>query len=336
MLSTMELIKGSKVFEAITAAEWDALAVQGMTDTPFQRYAYQKAWWTHLGPGELYTIIVREDDTGKLTGIAPFYIQNGVVQFNGSKEETDYLDIIAAEQNAEAVWTAVFDCLCSSDFPTWQSVDLHCLPAASPSLEIVPRLVASRGFILSQNGVCEVCPVIPLEGSFEDYLMNIDKKQRHEIRRKLRRADGADATLEIIGPDDDLHAAVDEFLELLQKSSPDKEEWLSEGRTAVFHEVAEAAMQAEMLQLMFMRINGERCAALFNFIYNGRTWVYNSGLDMSKHSHLSLGVVLTSYAIEYAAERGFQTFDFLRGDETYKYRFGAQDTEIYQLTIQKE
>lgn len=336
MLNTMELITGSKVFEAITAADWDALAQQGMTNTPFQSHAYQKIWWSHLGNGELHTIIVRDDLTGELKGIVPLYLQDGVLQFNGSKEETDYLDIIATEQDAELVWTAVFDCLCSSEFPTWQMLDLHCIPSASSTREIVPRLTANRGFLLSKNEVEEVCPVIPLGGSFEDYLMSIDKKQRHEIRRKLRRAAGGGAELEIIGREDDLHAAVDDFLALLQKSTPDKSEWLDGGRTAVFHELAAAALQAGTLLLMFMRVNGERYSALFNFDYNGRIWVYNSGLNISQYDNLSLGVVLTSHAIELAAEKGHHTFDFLRGNETYKYRFGAQDTEIYQLTIERQ
>jgi CelD/BcsL family acetyltransferase involved in cellulose biosynthesis len=51
---------------------------------------------------------------------------------------------------------------------------------------------------------------------------------------------------------------------------------------------------------------------------------------------LSLGVVLTAKAIEHAIENGRSTFDFLRGNETYKYRFGAKDTEIYRLAISRE
>ena len=90
-----------------------------------------------------------------------------------------------------------------------------------------------------------------------------------------------------------------------------------------------------MLQLMFMEVEGEKAAALFNFDYNGRTWVYNSGLDPDAFGRLSLGVVLSSLAIEKAIELSHNTFDFLRGDEQYKYRFGAQDTEIFRLIVEK-
>jgi CelD/BcsL family acetyltransferase involved in cellulose biosynthesis len=44
-------------------------------------------------------------------------------------------------------------------------------------------------------------------------------------------------------------------------------------------------------------------------------------------------VVITAKAIELAIENGRTTFDFLRGNETYKYRFGAKDTKIYRQQI---
>ena len=334
MLMTMNLLVGADVFAAVSAAEWDALAEGSMTDTPFQRHAYQQAWWKHLGVGELYTVVVR-DGQDKLIGLAPFYVRDGVVQFNASKEESDYLDIITKAEDAEVVWTAVLDCLCSEAFPAWQALDCHCIPSASPTLQILPRLADGRGFILS-TAEEEVCPIIPLTGDFEEYLASIDKKQRHEIRRKMRKAEGNGGELEVIGKGDDLPAAVDDFLRLLQLSMQEKADWLTDGRRALFHEVAQAALAADMLQLMFMRVDGRRYSALFNFIYHNRTWVYNSGLDMREHDNLSLGVVLSSNAIQLAAEAGFSEFDFLRGNETYKYRFGAHDTHIYRMEMRKE
>jgi hypothetical protein len=65
-----ELYNGASVFDAL-ATEWDELAARGMTDTPFQRLAYQRAWWQHLGPenATLHTIALR-DDNGTLNGLA--------------------------------------------------------------------------------------------------------------------------------------------------------------------------------------------------------------------------------------------------------------------------
>lgn len=327
-----ELVRGDAIFTAVSASEWDELAEASMTKTPFQRHAYQQTWWRHLGIGDLLTIVVR-DEQENLLGLAPFFVHDGTLFFNASKEETDYLDIICRAEEAEMVWTAVLDCLCSDVCPAWDALQLHCVPADSPTREILPRLAASRGFVFSEERD-EVCPVITLEGDFEAYLNSINKKQRHEIRRKMRRAH--EVEFEVIGAEDDVTTAVDDFLRLLQLSTPEKEAWLNDGRRALFHELIPTMLQDNLLELLFANVRGERHAALLNFTYNDRTWVYNSGLDMSQHSHLSLGVVLSAHAIERATQRGYHTFDFLRGDETYKYRFGAEDTEIFCLHIQRE
>lgn len=324
-----EYIPGEEAFSRL-AAEWDGLVGQSMTNTPFQHLAYQRGWWSHLHPenGSLHTVAVRHAD-GRLLGIGCFYLIGGVLYFNGCVEETDYLDLITAANEAEAAWTAVFDRLCQPDFPAWQSMDLCNVPQASPTRQILPRLGEANGFSFAE-AVHEVCPIIPLPETFEAYLEGIDSKQRREINRKLRRANGAGVTMHIVTPDDDLAQAVDDFLGLLQMSTFEKREWLHEGRRALFHDTARSAQAAGTLQLLFLEVNGRKAAGLFNFDYDGRIWVYNSGLDSSSFSSLSLGVVITAKAIEHAIANGRQVFDFLRGNETYKYRFGAQDTTVYR------
>lgn len=330
----VQLIHGDSVFDQL-AQEWDTLARRGITNTPFQHHAYQKAWWCHLQPNgaTLHTITTRTD-AGELTGIACLYVYDGLVHFNGCVEETDYLDVIAAEADTEAVWTAVFRNLMSDEFPAWHTIDFCNVPAASISRQIVPRLAAEHNLQYNES-VYEVCPIITLPDSFETYLEMIDSKQRREVRRKLRRAYGADAQLVIVGSDDNVETAVDDFLDLLGKSTFEKRDWLNEGRRAVFHATAKAAQADGSLLLMFMEVNGRKASALFNFDYNGTILVYNSGLDPAAFGQLSLGEVLTAKAIEWAIENGRTAFDFLRGDEAYKYRFGAQDTMIYKLHLQK-
>ncbi len=329
-LST-EIIKGDAVF-ILLADEWDPLVEKSMTHTPFQYLSYQKAWWDHLQPenSELNTVVVRDD--GELIGIACLYVMDDLVHFNGCVEETDYLDVITAEENAEMVWTAVFNTLCSPEYPEWELLELCNIPAESPSRTIIPKLAGQQSYTFEET-VNEVCPIIDLPATFDEYLAQIDGKQRREIKRKLRRANGAGAELVIIGPEDDIDEAVDEFLTLLRKSTFEKRDWLTDGRCAMFHDAAKAAMEAGILQLLFMEVNGRKAATLFNFDYDGRIWVYNSGLDPEAFGNLSLGVVLTAKAIELAIENGRKTFDFLRGDEIYKYRFGAKDTYIYRLNV---
>lgn len=327
-----EIIHGSEVFETL-ATEWDALVDRSMTATPFQLLAYQKAWWTHLGPGDLHTIAVRGEND-KLSTIACFYLLDGTLYFNGCVEETDYLDLISSAETAPSAWECVFDALEGPSFPRWQALNLCNVPEASRSRDLLEALAERRGYQFHSE-VQEVCPVIDLPGSFDEYLMDLDKKQRHEIRRKLRRAKAASAHAHVVDEDEDLDAAVEDFLRLLQLSMQEKDDWLNEGRRAVFHDVAHAAQRDGYLQLLFLRRDSDNAAGLYNFDYKGRIWVYNSGFDIVEFGHLSPGVVLTAASIKLAIEAQRSSFDFLRGDEAYKYRFGAHDTRIYRLEISR-
>lgn len=315
--------------------EWDALAGQSMTDTPFQSLAFQQSWWRHLQPAtaSLHTLVGRQED-GSLAVIASLFLHEGCLHFNGCVEETDYLDLIVREKDAEAGWTAVLRHLLQPDFPAWQTAQLCNVPAASPTRTILSNLAGQHGLEYHEE-VIEVCPIIPLPATFEAYLEMLDSKQRREISRKLRRADAAGAYLRQIGPEDDLTQAVDDFLTLLQLSTFEKRDWLNDGRRAVFHETAQSALAAGTLQLLFIEIEGRKAATLFNFDYKDRVWVYNSGLDPAAFGALSPGVVLTAKAVELAIENGRSKFDFLRGSESYKYQFGAQDSEIYRITLRK-
>lgn len=331
---TPQIIFGNTVFEEL-ANEWDSVADRGMTDTPFQRLAYQRAWWNHLHPtnSTLVSVAIR-DKSEKLQAIGCFYNLDGVLYFNGCVEETDYLDLIVSEEFAAEAWHLVLECLMSFEDPAWSQLSLCNIPESSPSRVVLVELCKQYALSLHEE-VIEVCPTIPLPNSFEAYLDMLDSKQRREISRKLRRAEAAGMQTRITRPEDDLQEAVQTFLDLLQKSTFEKRDWLNDGRRAVFQEVAKAASESGTLQLMFTELEDRPAAAIFNFDYKNRIWVYNSGLDPALFSSLSPGVVLTATAIEQAIQLGRAEFDFLRGSEEYKYRFGAVDTRIYRLMIDR-
>jgi CelD/BcsL family acetyltransferase involved in cellulose biosynthesis len=327
-----EIIIGDSAFQQL-ANEWDDLASSGMTDTPFQTLAYQRAWWARLQPTDSHLVtIATRNNGGELVGVGCFFNDDGALHFNGCVEESDYLDLIAPAEHAAEVWNATLDCLEMAGGPPWQALELCNIPAASPTRSLLPPIARSRGYSFEED-LIEVCPVIVLPDSFDAYLEGLESKQRRELSRKLRRAEGAEVTTVVVGPEDDLRAEVESFLDLLQKSTYEKRDWLNSGRRAMFHDVAQAAQDAGTLQLMFTAVEGRRAAALFNFDYKDRIWVYNSGLDPAAFAALSPGVVLTATAIEQAIKLGRKEFDFLRGDEEYKYRFGAVDTHIYRLRI---
>jgi CelD/BcsL family acetyltransferase involved in cellulose biosynthesis len=201
-----EIIHGSKVFDVLRN-EWDELVGRSMTNTPFQSLAYQRSWWHNLGEGDLFTITIRES-TENLIAIGCFYLRDGTIYFNGCIEETDYLDLLASTTLAETAWEVILECLDSTGFPSWNDLDLCNVPEISPTNTILRDLSRRRGYEFSLEEF-DVCPVIALPDTFDAYLANLPKKQRHEIRRKVRRADSAGARVSIAESGRELASNVD-------------------------------------------------------------------------------------------------------------------------------
>ena len=84
-----------------------------------------------------------------------------------------------------------------------------------------------------------------------------------------------------------------------------------------------------------MEINGEKAAAYLSFDFGNRLWVYNSAID-PRFNALSPGWVLLGYLLRWAIENKRAAFDFLRGGEDYKFRFGAAAEKIFRVQVSRQ
>lgn len=331
----VEAYTTTKVFDELKT-EWNGLLKNSVTNTPFSTYEWHKHWWEAYHPGDLWILTFR-DEHNCLRGIASFFIKmddsgHRSVHFVGCEDVTDYLDILVDRDYQQAVYQSLADAFVSHR-EQFDSLDLCNIPAESPTCSLFPQILAEKGLAVNAQQQ-EVCPVIPLPDTFDDYLEMLDKKQRKEIQRKLRRAQGQGDSLNwyVVNSDYDINAETEKFLALMTASHPEKAQFLNDQQhQTFFRNIVPAAAEAGWLQLNFLEIAGEAVAAYFNFDYNNHIWVYNSGLEPGKAAALSPGIVLLVYNIEYAIQQGREVFDFLRGDEQYKYRMGGQDTLIYNL-----
>jgi CelD/BcsL family acetyltransferase involved in cellulose biosynthesis len=191
-----------------------------------------------------------------------------------------------------------------------------------------------RGWQYTQE-LLQHCPYIRLPGDWEQYIGGIDKKQRHEIRRKMRRAEEQEIPVSwyIAENGAQLEKEVEGFLDLMA-CDPDKAKFLTPAMRSQMHTIAQAAHKAGWLQLAFIEVNGEKAAAYLNFDYMNHIWVYNSGLGF-RFTGLSLGWVLLSHLLQWANENKRESFDFMRGDEQYKYRFGAIDRRVIRAVVRR-
>lgn len=320
------------------ADEWDDLLHRSAADTVFLTLGFQRIWWRYLGEGDLRIVTFR--DGGALVGIAPLFLSTDmggqrVLKIVGGVEVADYLDLIVAQGREEEVYAVLLGYLTWPEASDWDVLDLCNVHQDSPTLAMMPALAEARGWSTSVAKE-DVCPVAKLPGSWDEYLQMLKKKHRHELRRKLRRAEAHERLRwYIVGPGQDMYTEVEAFLDLMAASTPDKEAFLTPQVRSFFRELALVMYDAGWLQLVFLEIAGQRAAAYFNFVYDNRVMVYNSGLDWQSFPGLSTGIVLAAYSIRHAIEQGRDAFDFMQGDERYKYQLGGQDVEVRRLTVCK-
>ena len=332
-----QVYKDVSVFQELKS-EWNDLLKRSVTDTLFLTWEWQSVWWQYLGTGQLCVITVRDDD-GTLIGIAPLFQETWrdgktkSVSLIGCVDVSDYLDLIVARGHEERVYTALGDVLASSDFPTWESgLHLCTIPGSSPTNTQFKAMVEARGWKTDWH-LHDVAPVVDLPETWEAYLETLDKKQRHEVRRKLRRVEEIDNKWYSIDVSSPIDGAIQDFIELHKKSRPDKHVFMAPHMQEFFVNMARQLHPHGWLQLDFLEIDGVRAAAILNFVYQNDVLVYNSGYDPIQYGALSPGIVLFARSIQDAITAKHRRFDFLRGNEEYKYRFGAHDTSIYELHV---
>ncbi|MBK8050654.1 MAG: GNAT family N-acetyltransferase [Anaerolineales bacterium] len=298
----------------VLAAEWNPLLQRSRFESFFLTHEWQTTWWAELGRGDLWIVAFRNSVTGCLVGIAPLYhslITEGPdtgrpwLHLVGCLEVSDYLDLIVERGWEGPVFGAFATWLMSPDAPKWDGIDLCNLPEASLTYRDLPPLFAAAG---CQTEIFQedTAPQFALPRRYEDYLQEmVEKKQRHEIRRKQRRAEReAEIGLYLVGPEHVLEAEVDDFVALQRASREDKADFMTPEMRRFFSAVARRMLDAGHLRLFFLTINGEKAAALFAFEYDRRFWLYTSGYDPAAYAQLSPGWVLLGYIIQYAIASG--------------------------------
>lgn len=342
IIAPMELvlIENIEAWGALQPA-WNQLMERSGTANPFLEYWYLRTWWEHLGGGEWPVAesrlaIAAGYEDGVLKAIAPFFISQKeghptALRFIGQIEVTDYLDFIAEEGALEEFLSALFDLIFEQDRFGVKKVSLANLRNGSPSLPVLARIAEEKGLSYEAQ-ILQPAPVISLPRDWEDYLQSLSKKQRHEMRRKERNAEQNFDTRLVFAPKDaDIEQEMREFLELM-RNEVNKQQFLSEGTENFLIDLAHKANQRGKLLLCHLYLNGEKAAAYFTFLSDRKLLVYNTGWN-PRFLKASPGWVLLGKLVRWAIENGLDEVDLMRGDEDYKYRFGAQDRHVVGVVI---
>jgi CelD/BcsL family acetyltransferase involved in cellulose biosynthesis len=358
---------------SIGRAIWDSMAARSPWTTPFSRWPFQRAWWEAYGSTAHDDTLLVEDPGGAPIGIVPLMhrhfsepddaatateLRHGTeppltalaprakVTFFGASYHADYATILCAPADLLDVGVAVAGVMAApepaGDHPEpWDAIDLRRLRCADPAVDALAAAFGDRevaeGWTLNVERE-DVCPVVtvPEGADLDGFLATLDKKARHEIRRKVRRAEAVGEILLVDSADplDDLPL----FIDLHQRRWGDHGLFPdSDGghRSRIFfRRLFEEHATVDGLRLSFLWIGGRRVGAAVWFDAGPTAYHYNAGLDPDARD-LSPGVVMVERFVRRAIDEGTRRLDFLRGDEPYKYEWGAVDEPIVRLLVRR-
>lgn len=308
-------------------AEWRDLARGGPTAI-FASPSWLRTWWGEFG-GDREMVLLAARDEGQLAGVIPLMRDGNTLSFAGNTKVCDYMDFPCIPGREPELLEALFRSL--GEEP-WDGLSLWAMREDSPALAALPAVCAGLGHSLASEAE-DVCPVIELPGDWEEYLSSLGKKDRHELRRKLRKLPQAGRVdLECIDTPDAIESALDDFLRMLRESRSDKAAFMTPEMERFFRSLAVAVTQEGVAEMLFLRLGGVRTAGVLCFRAEDEVLLYNSGYDPT-YSAYSVGLLSKALALKRAIEQGMARFDFLRGHERYKYELGARDTTVYRATI---
>ena len=317
--------------EVVGSEAWEALHAGSALRSPFLSWAWQREWLAVFGEGRRLELRTVTDDAGRLLAALPLVeIAPDRLMLAGGADVSDYLDLLARAGQEAAAWSALLEAR-AAERATWE---LHAVPGGSPTVGALPALAAGMGLRAAAE-IEERCPVLALPETWDAFLAALPKKHRHELTRKIRRferevPDGRvvwESTPEGIG------RRLDDFLALHRASREGKAKFMDARMERFFRSAIAALAASGGARLALLERPDGAMAAFVTLEWNGTVGLYNSGFAPA-HAALSPGLVLLAHVVRDALERGFRRFDFLRGEERYKYEFGPSPEPVYLVTLE--
>jgi len=292
--------------------------------------AWLKVWWQELGTGaELYLGTVRQGE--RVIGIAPLLVREGRASLIGSTDVCDYLDFVVAPGRERDFFNVLLDDLREKGI---NQLDLRPLRPDSTVLTYLVSIAQNRGYEV----LCypeDVSLELDLPSTWDEYLAILTAKQRHEVRRKLRRlAEAGKAYYHFVEDSVAVHDAMDVFLKMFTDSRTDKAVFLTAQMESFFRSLVANMAEAGLLRLGILELDTLPTAMVMCFDYNDCMYLYNSAYS-PQYNSLSVGLLCKVLCIKESIQEGKKRFDFLKGGETYKYHLGGGEVPLYscQITI---
>ena len=265
----------------------------------------------------------------KAIGFAPLQVTKETASFIGSADVCDYLDFVIAPGREQDFFKVLLDDLREKGI---SKLDLRPLRYDSTALTQLVGIAQNRGYEVLCHPE-DVSLELDLPPTWNEYLAILKAKQRHEVRRKLRRLwETGSAEHHCVEIGREVEDYLDIFLQLFSLSRDEKASFMNPKMESFFRSLAKAMAEIGLLRLGILQLDKVPAAMTMGFDYNGSHYLYNSAYD-PQFNHLSVGLLCKILCLKESIEKGRKKWNFLKGGEPYKYQLGGQEVPLYSCQI---
>jgi CelD/BcsL family acetyltransferase involved in cellulose biosynthesis len=313
--------------------DWKRLFLKSSKVTPFQSWEWNYAVIKEFTSSEKPKIIAGYNKKNEIVGIAPFKLSNHafssikILEFIGSGP-SDYLDFIVDEEYRLSFSIKVFNFIRNSK--EWNILNLISLK------EETRNLVAC--FLPVEISSQMVCPCIDLPDTMHEYEKEINKRELKNIKKQLRKLLPENRlTYVITKSPENLKENINCFMELHQrrhKSKGERGKFCTKTRRERFLHMSKLLCEAGMLSIEMLKIDSVIASINFILVLNNKKYNYLSGMN-PVFSQFKPGKLLIYYMVEDAIKKGYKVFDFMQGDEEYKYFWTNKEIQLYSAVYSR-
>lgn len=287
-----------------------------------------KIWWQSFGTNaEQYLCSVKEGNS--LIGISPLMLTDKTAYILGSPDVCDYADFVIQPGKEHLFFNTMLDDLVKKGI---HELNLGPLRPDSATFMHLLKISEQRKYQVI-NEEEDVSAELELPPTWDAYLGRLKGKQRHEVRRKLRRLkESGTISYQTFENKRALEEGLDLFLHFFRKSREDKDIFMTSARESFFRSLTKAMAAEGLLRIGLLNLDSRPVAAILYFDYRDIVYLYNSGYD-PEYRHLNVGLISKVMCIKESIQRGKKRFDFLKGAEAYKYRLGGKEIPLYRSRI---
>ena len=341
----MSRISIEKAYEddtfAVLQADWQQLFAASECASPFLSWEWLSTWFRWFG-ADRTPFILKAFRDHRLIGLLPLCLQEKKVlgmrlrrlAFIGEDVGgADYLDLIAAPKDKAEILAAIFEFLKNEN--CFDLIALENLAGDSATVEFLQNSAGQSRLRRSKQPTA-TCPRINLNGGWETILKQ--SKRAANFKRRLKQLEKIpDFEFRTVTAPFETGAAFERFFRLHEQR------WLKNGGSELSGHPRLASFQRDLIvtladsgSLRFDELWAEgECRASVYGLDDGKTfYYYNAGYDLD-WAKLSVGLVLIGLSVRNAIERGNSVYDFLRGDETYKFDWANDKTKLITVNLSR-